>query len=177
MPREKFTEGETTIDPFYPDGYVSTDQDRMQIRANKNRYAPPVNSINLKFPLKSYRRGFFQGNSDTLEAVRENIKTLLLTTKGERVMHAGLGTNIPVLQGQLFEQISKNETFETIRIEIENAIQTYLPYIQILNIRMTTQDEEPELGNNKIRISMDYSISDQSALVDTINIGVNNPNP
>ena len=177
MPREKFTEGETTIDPFYPDGYVSTDQDRMQIQANKDRYAARVNSINLKFPLKSYRRGFFQGNSDTLEAVRENIKSLLLTTKGERVMHAGLGTNIPVLQGQLFEQITKNESFENIRMEIENAIQTYLPYIQILDIRMTTQDEEPELGNNKIRISMDYSISDQSALVDTINIGVNNPNP
>ena len=156
MPREKFTEGETTIDPFYPDGYVSTDQDRMQIQANKDRYAPTVNSINLKFPLKSYRRGFFQGNTDTVEAVRENIKSLLLTTKGERVMHAGLGTNIPILQGQLFEQITKNESFE--------------------NIRMTTQDEEPELGNNKIRISMDYSISDQSALVDTINIGLNNPN-
>jgi len=176
MPREKFIEGETTIDPFYPDGYVSTDQDRMQIEANKDRYAARVNSINLKFPLKSYRRGFFQGNTDTVEAVRENIKSLLLTTKGERVMHAGLGTNIPILQGQLFEQITKNESFENIRMEIENAIQTYLPYIQIIDIRMTTQDEEPELGNNKIRISMDYSISDQSALVDTINIGLNNPN-
>ena len=177
MPRENFSGSETTVDPFYPDGYVSSDQDRRQILANKAKYASNVNSINLKFPLKSYRRGFFQGNSDTLEAVRENIKTLLLTTKGERVMHAGLGTNIPVLQGQLFEQITKNESFENIRMEIENAIQTYLPYIQILDIRMTTQDEEPELGNNKIRISMDYSISDQSALVDTINIGVNNPNP
>ena len=164
------------VDPFYPDGYISTDQDRMQIEANKDRYAARVNSINLKFPLKSYRRGFFQGNTDTVEAVRENIKSLLLTTKGERVMHAGLGTNIPILQGQLFEQITKNESFENIRMEIESAIQTYLPYIQILDIRMITQDEEPELGNNKIRISMDYSISDQSALVDTINIGLNNPN-
>ena len=176
MPRENFSGPETTVDPFYPDGYVSSDQDRQQIIANKAKYAASVNSINLKFPLKSYRRGFFQGNTDTVEAVRENIKSLLLTTKGERVMHAGLGTNIPILQGQLFEQITKNESFENIRMEIENAIQTYLPYIQILDIRMITQDEEPELGNNKIRISMDYSISDQSALVDTINIGLNNPN-
>ena len=176
MPRENFSGPETTVDPFYPDGYVSSDQDRQQIIANKAKYAASVNSINLKFPLKSYRRGFFQGNTDTVEAVRENIKSLLLTTKGERVMHAGLGTNIPILQGQLFEQITKNESFENIRMEIENAIQTYLPYIQIIDIRMTTQDEEPELGNNKIRISMDYSISDQSALVDTINIGLNNPN-
>ena len=121
------------------------------------------------------KRGFFQGNSDTISAVRENIKTLLLTTKGERVMHAELGTQIPVLQGQLFEPISREETFENIRLEIETAIQTYLPYIRILNISMITQDEEPILGNNKIRISMSYAISDQSALVDNVDITLNNP--
>ena len=175
MPREKFEGADTLIDPFYPDGYTSTDQDRAQIIAQKRKYAATVNSINLKFPLKSYRRGFFQGNTDTLSAVRENIKILLLTLKGERVMHAEMGTNIPVLQGQLFEPISRDETFENIRLEIETAIQSYLPYIRVLNIRMITQEEEPTLGNNKIRISMTYAISDQSALADTINLTLNNP--
>ena len=175
MPRENFSGPETIVDPFYPDGYVSTDQDRQQILANKEKYAASVNSINLKFPLKSYRRGFFQGNTDTISAVRENIKTLLLTTKGERVMHGELGTNIPVLQGQLFEPISRDETFENIRLEIETAIQTYLPYIRILNISMITQETEPALGNNKIRVNMAYAISDQSALVDNVDITLNNP--
>ena len=175
MPREKFEGADTLVDPFYPDGYVSTDQDRAQIIAQKRKYAASVNSINLKFPLKSYRRGFFQGNTDTISAVRENIKILLLTLKGERVMHAELGTNIPVLQGQLFEPISRDETFENIRLEIETAIQSYLPYIRVLNIKMITQEEEPTLGNNKIRISMSYVISDQSALADTISLTLNNP--
>ena len=175
MPRENYGGPDTLIDPFYPDGYVSTDQDRAQIIAQKEKYAARVNSINLKFPLKSYRRGFFQGNTDTIAAVRENIKILLLTLKGERVMHANLGTNIPVLQGQLFEPISRDETFENIRLEIETAIQSYLPYIRVLDIKMITQDEEPTLGNNKIRISMSYAISDQSALMDNINLTLNNP--
>ena len=174
MPRENFSGPETTIDPFYPDGYVSSDQDRQQILANKAKYAASVNSINLKFPLKSYRRGFFQGNTDTISAVRENIKTLLLTTKGERVMHGELGTNIPVLQGQLFEPITREETFENMRLEIETAIKNYLPYITILNIKMITQDEEPRLGNNKIKLNMSYTITDQQALVDNVNLTVNN---
>ena len=163
------------IDPFYPDGYISSEQDRTRIIAQKEKYAASVDSINFKFPLKSFRRGFFQGNTDTISAVRENIKTLLLTLKGERVMHAEMGTNIPVLQGQLFEPISRDETFENIRLEMETAIQSYLPYIRILNIKMITQDEEPTLGNNKIRINMSYAISDQSALVDNINLTLNNP--
>ena len=175
MARENFSGPETMVDPFYPDGYVSTDQDRRQILAQKKKYAASVNSINLKFPLKSYKRGFFQGNSDTISAVRENIKTLLLTTKGERVMNNDLGTNIPVLQGQLFEPITRDETFENIRLEIETAIQTYLPYIRIHNIKMITQNEEPNLGNNRIRVNMSYSIADQSALVDNVDITLNNP--
>ena len=40
---------------------------------------------------------------------------------------------------------------------------------------MITQEEEPLLGNNKIRVSMSYAISDQSALVDNIDITLNNP--
>ena len=175
MPRENFSGADTQIAPFYPDGYASTDQDRRQILAQKQKYAASVNSINLKFPLKSYRRGFFEGNTDTISAVRENIKTLLLTTKGERVMHSNLGTNIPVLQGQLFEPITREETFENMRLEIETAIETYLPYIRILNIKMITQNEEPNLGDNKIRINMTYSIADQSALADNVAITLNNP--
>ena len=47
------------IDPFYPDGYVSTDQDRARIIAQKEKYEARVGSINLKWPLRSVDRGFF----------------------------------------------------------------------------------------------------------------------
>jgi len=175
MPKENYHGGLQSLDPFYPDGYVSSDQDRQQIIAQKERYAAKVNSINYKFPLRSFRRGFFEGNTDTISAVRENIKTLLLTLKGERINDANLGTNIPVLQGQLFEPITREETFENIRLEIESAIARYLPYIRVTNIRMITQEEEPILGNNKIRVNMTYVITDQQAMVDNINLTLNNP--
>jgi len=175
MAAEQWANGPATIDPFYPDGYISTDQDRQQIIAQKKKYAATVNSINLKFPLRSYRRGFFEGNTDTISAVRENIKVLLLTLKGERVNDASMGTNIPVLQGQLFEPITREETFENIRLEIETAIKRYLPYISVKNIKMITQEDEPNLGNNRIRINMTYVITDQQAMVDNINLTLNNP--
>ena len=39
------------VDPFYPDGYVSSDQDRSRIIAQKKKYAASVGSINFKFPI------------------------------------------------------------------------------------------------------------------------------
>ena len=39
---------------------------------------------------------------------------------------------------------------------------------------MVTQEEEPALGNNKLRIRMQYTLVDQLALSDTVNITVNN---
>ena len=178
MAREYFGDvsGETMVDPFFPDGYTSDDQNAHQKNMQRNKYAPTVNSINLKWPLKSHMRGFFQGNTDTISSVRENIKILLLTNKGERVMHANLGTGIfASVQTQLFEPTTSDEAFENIRLEIETAIKNYLPYVKILNINMITQEQQPNLGNNKIRISMSYTLNDQSALVDNINLNINNP--
>ena len=148
------------VDPFYPDGYVSSEQDRARIVAQKEKYAASVGAINMKFPLRSVNRGFFQGNVDTISAIREDIKVLLMTVKGERLMHKEMGTNLPILAGQLFEQIDKTELLEKIRLEITGAVETYLPFLTLQNITMLTSEDDPNLTVNQIRISMSYIITD-----------------
>ena len=159
-------------DPFYPDGYVQRDQDRARMIAQKEKYAASVGSINFKFPLRSANRGFFQGNQTTISAVREDIKTLLMTVKGERVMHRNMGTNIPILAGQLFEPIRQNEIEEQIKLEITTAIETYLPFISLQNVSLITSEQEPSLTVNQVRISMAYIIKDQQAMADRITFTV-----
>ena len=161
MPAENFAAPDDLVDPFYPDGYISTDQNRAQIIAQKKKYAASVGSINFKFPLKSFKRGFFQGNQTTATAVREDLKTLLMTTKGERIMHKNMGTNIPILAGQLFEPIHKTELTEKIKLEITVAIEAYLPFLSLQNIMVFTNEDDPNLNVNQIRISMSYIIHDQ----------------
>ena len=75
--------------------------------------------INLKFPLRSYRRGFFEMNTTTLAAIREDIKILLLTKKGERLINTDIGTNIPILAGQLFEPHDRDVLEEQIVLKCE----------------------------------------------------------
>jgi len=159
-------------DPFYPDGYISSEQDRARIVAQKEKYAASVGSINFKFPLKSANRGFFQGNQTTVLAVREDIKTLLMTVKGERVMNKNMGTNIPILAGQLFEPIRQTDLLEKIRLEITNAIEVYLPFISLQNVDLITSEQEPSLTVNQVRISIAYIIKDQQAMADRMTFTV-----
>jgi phage baseplate assembly protein W len=160
------------IDPFYPDGYASSDQDRAQIAAQKAKYAPSVGSVNFKFPLKSYKQGFFQGNQTTKSAVREDIKVLLMTVKGERLMDKNMGTNIPVLAGQLFEPMHKVELSEKIKLEVTTAIEIYLPFLSIQNVSVITSDDDSNLTVNQIRVSMSYLIKDQQAMSDSVSFTV-----
>jgi len=163
---------QNTIDPFYPDGYISSEQDRSRIVAQKEKYAASVGSINFKFPLKSANRGFFQGNQTTILAVREDIKTLLMTVKGERVMNKNMGTDLPILAGQLFEPVRQTELLEEIRLEITNAIETYLSFISLQNIDLLTSEQDSSLTVNQIRISLAYIIKDQQAMADRVTFTV-----
>ena len=173
MPREKSGPGgSAVVDPFYPDGYNSTEQDRRRISAQKEKYAPAVGSINFKFPLKSVNRGFFQGNKTTITAIREDIKTLLMTVKGERLMNKDMGTNIPVLAGQLFEPIHKIELLEKIRMEINTAVENYLPFIRLQDVKLFTSEDDPNLTVNQVRVSMAYIVTDQQAMADKMTFTV-----
>jgi phage baseplate assembly protein W len=172
MPAENFAAPDDLVDPFYPDGYISTDQNRAQIIAQKKKYAASVGSINFKFPLKSFKRGFFQGNQTTVTAVREDLKTLLMTAKGERIMHKNMGTNISTIGGSLFDPINKIELEEKIKLEITLAVETYLHFLSLQNIRVLTNEDDDNLKINQIRISMAYIIHNQQSMLDQMTFTV-----
>ena len=89
-----------------------------------------------------------------------------MTVRGERVMHKNMGTNIPILAGQLFEPVNKFELTEKITMEIKNAIEIYLPFINIQNINVFTHDDDESIELNQVRVSMSYIIQDQQAMLD-----------
>ena len=125
--------------------------------------------INLKFPLRSYRRGFFEMNNTTTAAVRENIKTLLMTVKGERVVNPDIGTNIPTLMGQLFEQTEPGEMEAKIGAEIQSALEVWMPEVTMLSISVYTQETVPggtALNPNDILVRMDFEYSGIPDMID-----------
>ena len=129
--------------------------------------------INLKFPLRSYRKGFFEMNNTTLDAIREDIKILLLTKKGERVVNPSIGTNIPILMGELFEPIKEQEMSSRIGAEIRTALEAWMPYVRLDNIEIFSQDTVPggtSLNPNDILVVMKYSVLYMGGISDSIQL-------
>ena len=134
--------------------------------------------INLKFPLRSYRRGFFEMNTTTLAAVREDIKILLLTKKGERLIHPDIGTNIPILAGQLFEPHDREVLEGQIGAEIRAALAAYMPYVKLKGISVYSDVDAPPGRNvqrNQALVLMQYTLENASGISDSLALTLDNP--
>lgn len=103
------------------------------------------------------------------QQARENLKSLLLTRIGERYMQPTFGT-------RLLEIIFQPNTHD-LKPEIEDIlvepINSWLPYIVIDGIDITTAEDTPNLPY-QTQISILYSI--QNFSTDTITIFANNDN-
>lgn len=129
--------------------------------------------INLKFPLRSYRRGFYEGNDTTIAAVTENIKTLLLTKKGERPIQRDLGCNLSVFDGVLFEQQTKEEIKEKVRTEIISALARWMPQVTLTGLEVYTDDDENSgLAQNYLLIKMHYVLNNAPSVSDSIQLKI-----
>lgn len=134
--------------------------------------------INLKFPLRAYRKGFFEMNNTTLAAVREDIKILLLTKKGERVINTSVGTNIPILAGQLFEPHQKDVLETQMGAEIRDALATWMPYVTLQGITVYSNVDVPpgyNVQRNQALVLMRYTLNNAKGISDTLALTLDNP--
>lgn len=140
--------------------FESTIQDS-NINAVANNTALGVRLTNLST--------IFQSVYTIPEQVRENLKTLLLTQIGERYMQPEFGTNLLAI---VFEP-NVSELKSDIQDILESAISTWLPYVSIEQLNITTTEDDPTLIHH-VLISLSYSIRNYST--DSIKIYVNNDN-
>ena len=106
----------------------------------------------------NYAYGFeYPTNSGTLfnptysafEAAKTNLRNLLLTAKGERIMQPEFGTG---LHSFLFEQM--DDSFEErLKETITNSVNFWLPYISIEEIDVNMTDEMKDKNTAELKLS------------------------
>ena len=90
----------------------------------------------------------------TTDQAYENLKTLLLTRKGERYHQPNFGTR---LLNILFEP-NDNRIKESINDIITGPVSFWLPYIDIEDINIITHEDDPTINYN-IRITISFSVA------------------
>ena len=93
------------------------------------------------------------------------LKTLILTRKGEWILQPTYGTNLLDI---LFEP-NVNELTEDIIEILEGAINFWLPDLQIENINVVTNENDPTLIH-QIQITIEYSSDDLQANAITVSL-------
>ena len=86
--------------------------------------------------------------------VLQNLKMLILTNPGERIMDPEFGVG---LRKYLFEQNSPL-TYSQIEGRVRNQVRTYLPYIEILKINFKTPSRI-ENAYNLVSMEIEYFVT------------------
>ena len=100
---------------------------------------------------------------------KQNLKCLMLTSPGERVMDPEFGVG---LKQYLFENFGP-EIRVDLKTNIRQQIGTYLPFVKIKNIRILFGDDFDSPNYNKLFVSIEYFIQSTSKL-DVLNLTVKN---
>ena len=99
--------------------------------------------------------GYFAVNYTTKEQIKSDLRNLILTNRGERLMQPEFGCN---LRQALFEQIDEGAgVYEYIRNEIETSIARWLPFVTVDNVSIYSDNTAKD--NNRIQVQLNYRLA------------------
>ena len=120
--------------------------------------------IGLDMPLRksSGKEGWFASTSTTIEAVKNNIRNLIQTHQGERLMQPKLGMNLRKYLFQPFDE----EVGVGIQQDIVDTFGRWLPFVSIRDIEVDMPD------NNILNINIIFSISQDPSQLESVSVTI-----
>ena len=123
--------------------------------------------IDLPFRRSDGKEGYFASTTTTIEAVKNNIRNLVRTNKGERLMQPQLGLN---LRNYLFEQFT-DELVLSIQNDIVDVFKLWMPFVEIRDIQIN-MDENDSIGKNKMNINIVFNITRDPDTLESVQVEI-----
>ena len=123
--------------------------------------------INLPFKKSEGSEGYFLSTTTTIDAVKNNVKLLLSTDKGERIFQPNLGIG---LRRFLFEPIT-GETTIAIQNEIIETFNFWLPFISIKDIKVETTSADGT-NPNQISINVIFNLDKDPNTLESVQVQI-----
>ena len=112
--------------------------------------------------------GPYELNKNLRDVVKQNLKNLVLTSPGERVMLPDFGVGA---RRFLFEP-NTGLVFSDLKSRITSQVTKYLPFIQLEDLIVLTSEQDASLSPNSARLILKYNIgvvNEQDTLIITQN--------
>ena len=109
-------------------------------------------------------QGGFHLSYTTKEQASSNLRNLVLTSKGERIMHPNFGCNV---WSTMFEHATP-ELISKLKVTIKKQVAIWLPYINLMDVTIDSME------NNRLNIAIDFALYNNTMDRETIVINVRN---
>jgi phage baseplate assembly protein W len=120
-------------------------------------------SVGIKLPFgrqPGSSKGYFATTDTTLDAVKQDVRLLLMTQRGERLFQPLLGMNI---RRFLFEQVTENTVVE-IENDIVDTFERWLPFVNLSEINIDLESK------NQIRINVQFNIENAPTELESVGV-------
>lgn len=112
-----------------------------------SNYAP-------RLPLTLNERNGFENLQTIISVIHQNLKMLLLTSPGERVMDPNFGVG---MKRYMFEQNSPS-THSSIKAKIISQAKEYLPFITIQEVNFDAENNNSLVKSNGLLVTIVFFI-------------------
>ena len=93
-------------------------------------------------------------NKNILSVARQNLKNLILTSPGERIMIPEFGVGI---KNYFFQQIN-GDVFSELSTNINDQVSRYMPFVNIEEIKFVTSEDNSTLAFNEVGVSIKFNL-------------------
>lgn len=98
--------------------------------------------------------GPYSLNKTIKASVSQNLKNLLLTAPGERIMDPSFGVGIHSFLFENFESVQVN----SIKSKIIQQVDKYMPFVEVLEVSAAAGDPTRGESNHLLKVSVEFLI-------------------
>ena len=124
--------------------------------------------IGIDSPLHVGIGGAFQGTTTVLAATKNNIRNLLLTERGERVMQPRLGVK---LRKYLFEPFTDDTSLAIINQVVE-TFSYWLPYVTITKLEVDMSTTLDDSHYSTLKIYIEFTLDKKIGSTESVQIEI-----